>query len=208
MIGVKLKPADRWKYRPPPPPSVSTHVADALTPAEQARIDRWVASRIVDYPIDRSFCCRRPIVAGQKWLEVQNDDDRARFHSDCAPEWRRQQEAVTTSPSTTASEKRKLQRWMDLLPPQGLVGGSPQASCGVRTLGLTTPIVVPLSFSWKSRHWAWRGALAGRWTCAAPTATARRLDPCGAASIASSWTSKRWFARGGRISRYRAWNLG
>ena len=55
-----------------------------------------------------------------------------------------------------------------------LVSGNVEASCrGHRTLGLTTPTVVPLSFSWKSRHLGLHAALSGRSTCAAATAIER-----------------------------------
>ena len=44
--------------------------------------------------------------------------------------------------------------------------------------GLTKPANVPLSFSWKTRHWALREALAGRCTCGAPMAIAKaRVRP-------------------------------
>jgi hypothetical protein len=42
----------------------------------------------------RCFHCRRPIVYGAKWIELVNDNARARFHSDCAPAWRTQQQAA------------------------------------------------------------------------------------------------------------------
>jgi gamma-glutamylcysteine synthetase len=33
-------------------------------------------------------------VFGAKWVELVNDNDRARFHADCAPAWKLQQEAA------------------------------------------------------------------------------------------------------------------
>jgi hypothetical protein len=53
-----------------------------------------VAAQIVNYPPDRCLCCRKPIVVGQKWTELVNDNGRARFHVDCAPVWRTQQEVA------------------------------------------------------------------------------------------------------------------
>jgi hypothetical protein len=43
-------------------------------------INRWVANTIVDWPSSHCFGCRKPIVVGQKWLELVRDDNRARFH--------------------------------------------------------------------------------------------------------------------------------
>jgi hypothetical protein len=57
-------------------------------------IDRWVANQIVDWPSSRCFGCRKPIVVGQKWLELVRDDNRARFHCDCEPVWRAEQEVA------------------------------------------------------------------------------------------------------------------
>ena len=110
MTGVKLKMRDRWKRRsprrealvtpivsalevpapfPPAPP-----VGEALTPVDQARIAQWVKARIVSWAPDRCFCCRLPIVYGAKWVELVNNGNRARFHSDCLPEWKLQQEEL------------------------------------------------------------------------------------------------------------------
>ena len=69
-------------------------VDEARVRIERARIARWVAAQIVSYPPDRCLCCRRPIVFGAKWVELVNDDTRARFHFDCAPVWRAQQEML------------------------------------------------------------------------------------------------------------------
>jgi hypothetical protein len=53
-----------------------------------------VAAQIVTRPTDRCLGCRRPIAFGAKWVERVNDNDRARFHFDCAPMWRAQQEVA------------------------------------------------------------------------------------------------------------------
>jgi hypothetical protein len=49
-------------------------------------------------------------------------------------------------------------------------------------------------------------SLGGLQSFVASAATARlrlrAVDPCGAASIASSWTSRRWFVREGRTFRF------
>ena len=106
----KLLFSQRWKHRRVPRPKAvaalgptSTPIAlmpspppipaaEPLTAADRARIARWVASRIVTWASDNCFHCRRPIVFGAKWVELVNDDDRARFHFDCAPAWRAKQE--------------------------------------------------------------------------------------------------------------------
>jgi hypothetical protein len=77
-----------------PLPALAPLINDAQAKTERARIARWVAAQIVNYPPDRCFCCRRPIVYGAKWVELVNDNERARFHFDCAPVWRAQQEAA------------------------------------------------------------------------------------------------------------------
>jgi hypothetical protein len=33
-------------------------------------IDRWVASRIVNWPSSNCFACKLPIVAGAKWIDL------------------------------------------------------------------------------------------------------------------------------------------
>jgi hypothetical protein len=106
----KLLFSQRWKHRraprpkavvalaptaiapmPSPPPITA---AEPLTAADRARIARWVASRIICWPPDNCFHCKRPIVYGSKWVELVNDNDRARFHADCLPAWRAEQEAL------------------------------------------------------------------------------------------------------------------
>jgi hypothetical protein len=57
-------------------------------------ISRWIQHQIVDWPSSHCFGCKRPIIVGQKWLELVHDDNRARFHSDCEPVWRTQQEVA------------------------------------------------------------------------------------------------------------------
>jgi hypothetical protein len=52
------------------------------------------ANQIVDWPSSHCFGCKRPIIVGQKWLELVYDDNRDRFHSDCEPAWRAWQEVA------------------------------------------------------------------------------------------------------------------
>jgi hypothetical protein len=75
-------------------PSPTPVVEAAPTPIERRMIDRWVASRIVNWPSINCFGCKLPIVVGAKWVDLVCDDNRARFHSDCEPAWRTQQEVA------------------------------------------------------------------------------------------------------------------
>jgi hypothetical protein len=79
--------------REPPAPPIRT-ADEARTRVEETRIARWVAAQIVNYPLDRCLCSRRPIVFGVKWVELVNDNERARCHFDCLLLWRAQQEKL------------------------------------------------------------------------------------------------------------------
>jgi hypothetical protein len=61
--------------------------------AERGRINRWIASRLIDWSTS-CLHCRKPIIVGQAWLPVSNGEVRARFHQDCHSEWLAQQEAA------------------------------------------------------------------------------------------------------------------
>jgi hypothetical protein len=88
MTGVKLRDSERWKHRRKPAPIEDAAQAATLAPvetrAERVLIDRWIQHQIVDWPSSHCFGCRKPIVVGQKWLELVCDDNRARFHSDAS----------------------------------------------------------------------------------------------------------------------------
>ena len=105
MSVRKIPDSERWKRRRPrrlkapsaltpiaPSPAPAPLITEAQAKAERTRIARWVAAQIVSRPPDNCFHCRRPIVYGAKWVELVNDNERARFHFDCAPAWRTQQE--------------------------------------------------------------------------------------------------------------------
>jgi hypothetical protein len=77
---------------PPEPAAAQTRATWARI--DQVRVNKWVAAQIVNYPPDRCFGCRRPIIFGAKWVELVNDNDRARFHFACAPVWRARQEVL------------------------------------------------------------------------------------------------------------------
>ena len=76
--------------------SSSTHRRGLPVPvetrAERVLISRWIQHQIVDWPSSHCFGCRKPIVVGQKWLELVSDNNRARFHCDCEPVWRAERE--------------------------------------------------------------------------------------------------------------------
>ena len=63
-----------------------------LTRIDQARIKRWVANRLIDWPPTSCLHCRRPIVVRQIWAVASNGEARARFHRDCHAAWLSQQE--------------------------------------------------------------------------------------------------------------------
>jgi hypothetical protein len=63
------------------------------TRRDQARIDKWIRDRLVDWR-DSCWRCRRPIVPGQLWTAVSNGEAVARFHKPCHAQWLTEQEAL------------------------------------------------------------------------------------------------------------------
>jgi hypothetical protein len=61
------------------------------TRRDQARIDKWIRDRLVDWR-DSCWRCRRLIVPGQPWTVVAGDEVVVRFHQHCHDDWRAQQE--------------------------------------------------------------------------------------------------------------------
>ena len=125
----KLSFSQRWKHRrAPTAENAASHsrqrqhhiaaralhrhhspaAAASATAADRARIARWVAAQIVCWPPDNCFHCRRPIVYGAKWVELVNDNDRARFHFDCEPVWRAQQEVARPSGNGARPERTPM----------------------------------------------------------------------------------------------------
>jgi hypothetical protein len=125
MTGRKIRMSERWKGRQAPRPKAVVALAPTSTPiavmpspppipaaeplsaADRARIARWVALRIVTWAPDNCFHCRRPIVFGAKWVELVNDNERARFHFDCEPAWRAQQVALARRAMGLGRSERK-----------------------------------------------------------------------------------------------------
>ena len=64
-----------------------------LSRLDQARIDKWIRDRLVDWR-DSCWRCRKPIVVGQLWTVVSNGEVTARFHQPCHAEWLAQQEVA------------------------------------------------------------------------------------------------------------------
>jgi hypothetical protein len=98
----KVSESQRWKHRRAPAPSEDAAPAPAIenaapasieTRAERVLIDRWV-TRIVNWPSSHCFGCKRPIGVGAKCVKLVRDNNRARFHSDCEPVWRAEQETL------------------------------------------------------------------------------------------------------------------
>jgi hypothetical protein len=67
--------------------------AQAPARLDQARIDKWIRDRLVDWR-DSCWRCRKPIVVGQVWTVVTNGEVSARFHQRCRDEWRVQEEVA------------------------------------------------------------------------------------------------------------------
>jgi excisionase family DNA binding protein len=67
----------------PPAPSIAPPVRSA---ADQARIDRWIRDRLVNWR-DSCWRCRRPFALGQKFVDVCGNEAVARFHEPCHAEW-------------------------------------------------------------------------------------------------------------------------
>jgi len=57
-----------------------------LSRLDQARIDKWIRDRLVDWR-DSCWGCRKQIVVGQKWTFVRNGEVGARFHAPCHAQW-------------------------------------------------------------------------------------------------------------------------
>jgi hypothetical protein len=99
----KVPESQRWKWRRAAAaedvalssaPVVEAAPVRIETPAERVLINRWLAARIVNFSPLRCFCCKLPILPDTRWVERVSDRGRARFHSDCEPAWRAEQEPV------------------------------------------------------------------------------------------------------------------
>lgn len=80
-------------------PSAATNAALAQTCVvgariDQARIDKWIRDRLMAAWPGGCWHCRRPILAGQKFVDVRGADVVVRFHRQCESEWRRAQEVA------------------------------------------------------------------------------------------------------------------
>jgi hypothetical protein len=65
-----------------------------LTKFDRLRIDKWIRDRLVAAWTGGCWHCRRPIVVGQKFVDVRGNEVVVRFHAQCESEWRLRQEAL------------------------------------------------------------------------------------------------------------------
>jgi hypothetical protein len=61
---------------------------------QRAMINRWIAARIIDWPLEHCLGCRNRVLVGQTFIDVTNGSARARFHTKCHPVWLAEQEAL------------------------------------------------------------------------------------------------------------------
>jgi hypothetical protein len=66
----------------------------AQTRVDQARIDKWIRDRLVAASRDSCWHCRKPFVAGQRFIDVRGNEVIVRFHAQCESEWRAQREVL------------------------------------------------------------------------------------------------------------------
>ena len=92
MIEHEAARAEPAAIEEPEPPATAPEFAAVRY--ERERIDAWIRSRLIAYPLASCLLCRKPIIAGQDWQEVSNGEARARFHRTCHAEWRAEREAT------------------------------------------------------------------------------------------------------------------
>jgi hypothetical protein len=110
----KLLPSERWKHRRASTrkasviPVAPVHVVLAPTPlaldvneataqprvVDQGRIRKWISDRLVAASRDSCWHCRKPFIAGQKFVDVRGNEVVVRFHAQCESEWRQVQETA------------------------------------------------------------------------------------------------------------------
>jgi hypothetical protein len=57
-------------------------------------LNRWIAARIIDWPLEHCLGCRERVLVGQTFIDVTNGSARARFHCECHPVWLVEQEKL------------------------------------------------------------------------------------------------------------------
>src|SRR5271166_5359138 len=72
----------------PAEPAPAEPAESAALRVERARIDAWVAQRVIPWAPTSCLRCRKPIVVGAEWVDVAGGDGRARLHLSCRDEWR------------------------------------------------------------------------------------------------------------------------
>ncbi len=90
----------KWRHKTTPTPTASATVEIAasapvqLSPYDQARIDKWIRDRLVATLPGLCWHCRKPFIAGQKFIVIRGDGVVVRFHTQCEGEWRAQREIL------------------------------------------------------------------------------------------------------------------
>ena len=81
--------------------------AVCLSSYDEARVAQWVRAQVIDWPLSHCLHCRLPLAYGAKWQDLVNENDRARFHADCLPVWKLQQESAGRRAMGLATKEMK-----------------------------------------------------------------------------------------------------
>ena len=71
----------------PAEPASAEPAESAALRVERARIDAWIAQRVIPWAPNSCLRCRRPIAVGAEFVDVVGGDGRARLHAVCHVEW-------------------------------------------------------------------------------------------------------------------------
>jgi hypothetical protein len=93
MTGIKVREFERWKHRRKPKPQAMVAPTPTPTPVDQARVNKWIHDRLIQWD-DSCWQCRHPINVGQQWVVIGNGEVATRFHKDCHDAWRMEQESA------------------------------------------------------------------------------------------------------------------
>jgi hypothetical protein len=77
----------------PPAPTVEPdQPRTELTTLDQVRVNKWIGDRLIASLPGLCWHCRKPFIAGQKFVDIRGTGVVVRFHQQCEIEWRAQQE--------------------------------------------------------------------------------------------------------------------
>ena len=76
--GRRIPDSERYKWRrkakrtpaASEPVEISISEPPQLSPYDQARVDKWIRDRLIDWPWASCLHCRKPIIVGQLWTVV------------------------------------------------------------------------------------------------------------------------------------------